>query len=80
MSPIINLKRAVRTNSISIITGRTVKPIFTLQLEKMLNEIMEFYFTFNIDYHLVYNIGLFIHTTRSKALEFKSVIKSLPHV
>lgn len=42
---------------------------------------MELYFTINSDYHLVYNIGLFIDdTTRSKTLEFKSVIKSLPYV
>lgn len=80
ISPILNLKRAVRTNSISIITVQTVKPIFTLQLEKILNEIMVLYFTINSDYHLVYKIGLFIHTTRSKTLEFKSVMKSLPYV
>lgn len=41
---------------------------------------MEIYFTVYSDYHLVYNIGLFIHTTRSKTLEFKSVIKSHPYV
>lgn len=41
---------------------------------------MELYFTTNSDYHLVYNIGLFIHITRSKTLEFKSVNRSLPYV